>query len=358
MLIDDKEMFLHETRDVLRAGLAERRLDQRRRHRGAPSRPERNLHPDRQRALRLVRHDRLQEPPQFPGVAAGRPHRLCGQCRGAGLHAPARLAPACHRPFGRPSRQALRRRAVPGRAIFSASASRNSSSTASTRRGWPPKARCGAPSRRMACCPTPSSSAMMPASSRSHAMPCAGCMPSVWSTNSTPSATCTAKPRTHVRSLIWGFYRDLKAYKHEPSSRRKAQLKARFDRIFKRRTGFAMLDRLLKRLHANKAELLAVLDRPEIPAAHKRLRERHPLPGDQAQDQRRYAQRSRPRLSRCLSRPRPRPAASSASPSGTISAQGSPSQISPSSHPSQASSGFAALPPDCPDFCPCYSIAL
>ena len=45
----------------------------------------------------------------------------------------------------------------------------------------------------------------------------------------------------------------------------KHRLRARFDRIFKRRTGFAMLDRLLKRLHANKAELLAVLDRPEIP---------------------------------------------------------------------------------------------
>jgi len=42
-------------------------------------------------------------------------------------------------------------------------------------------------------------------------------------------------------------------------------LKARFDRIFKRKTGFATLDRLLGRLHANKAELLRVLDRPEIP---------------------------------------------------------------------------------------------
>ncbi len=42
-------------------------------------------------------------------------------------------------------------------------------------------------------------------------------------------------------------------------------MRARFDRIFQRRTGFATLDRLLKRLHANKAELLIVLDRPEIP---------------------------------------------------------------------------------------------
>ncbi len=44
-----------------------------------------------------------------------------------------------------------------------------------------------------------------------------------------------------------------------------AALRTRFDRIFLCRTGFATLDRLLARLHANKAELLAVLDRPEIP---------------------------------------------------------------------------------------------
>lgn len=44
-----------------------------------------------------------------------------------------------------------------------------------------------------------------------------------------------------------------------------AQMSARFDRKFVRRTGFAMLDRLLKRLRANKAGLLTVLDRPESP---------------------------------------------------------------------------------------------
>jgi Transposase IS66 family len=68
-----------------------------------------------------------------------------------------------------------------------------------------------------------------------------------------------------MRALIWWFYRDLLAYKRQPSRRRKAEMRARFDRIFQRRTGFATLDRLLARLHANKAELLAVLDRPDIP---------------------------------------------------------------------------------------------
>jgi hypothetical protein len=68
-----------------------------------------------------------------------------------------------------------------------------------------------------------------------------------------------------TRRVIWWFYRQLKQYKLNPSPERAAELRARFDRIFKRRTGYATLDRLLKRLYANKDELLRVLDRPEIP---------------------------------------------------------------------------------------------
>ena len=71
--------------------------------------------------------------------------------------------------------------------------------------------------------------------------------------------------QTRVRGLIWDFYRDLKTYRLKPSLRRAVVLRARFDRIFLRRTGFVTLDRLLRRLHANKAELLTVLDRPETP---------------------------------------------------------------------------------------------
>jgi hypothetical protein len=68
-----------------------------------------------------------------------------------------------------------------------------------------------------------------------------------------------------IRSLIWWLYRDLQAYQAEPTPQRKTALRARFNRIFKRRTSFATLDRLLQRLYANKSELLLVLDRPEIP---------------------------------------------------------------------------------------------
>jgi Transposase IS66 family len=68
-----------------------------------------------------------------------------------------------------------------------------------------------------------------------------------------------------ARRMIWWFYGQLKTFKRAPSPERAAELKARFDRIFRRRTGYATLDKLLKRLLANKDELLRVLDRPEIP---------------------------------------------------------------------------------------------
>jgi hypothetical protein len=73
------------------------------------------------------------------------------------------------------------------------------------------------------------------------------------------------KAQRKVRGLIWRLYRDLKAYRLAPCQRRKLALTARFDRLFTRHTGFVTLDRLLKRLHANKTELLMVLERPEIP---------------------------------------------------------------------------------------------
>ena len=68
-----------------------------------------------------------------------------------------------------------------------------------------------------------------------------------------------------MRALIWRLYDDLKAYRANPTARRRCELRARFERIFHRRTGCVTLDRLLARLHANKAELLAVLDHPDIP---------------------------------------------------------------------------------------------
>jgi len=73
------------------------------------------------------------------------------------------------------------------------------------------------------------------------------------------------KAKEVVRQLIWWFYADLKAYAAAPTAPRKAMMKARFDRIFRRQTSFEVIDSLLERLHANKDELLRVLDRPDIP---------------------------------------------------------------------------------------------
>ena len=67
------------------------------------------------------------------------------------------------------------------------------------------------------------------------------------------------------RQLVWWFYRDLKLYKGDPDPARRAALRRRFDRIFGRVTGFTDLDDAVARLRANKAELLLVLDRPEVP---------------------------------------------------------------------------------------------
>ncbi len=73
------------------------------------------------------------------------------------------------------------------------------------------------------------------------------------------------REKERIRTRIWWLYADLKAYRENPSPRRRGELRRRFDAIFTTRTGFVTLDRLLTRIHANKAELLVVLDRPEVP---------------------------------------------------------------------------------------------
>jgi Transposase IS66 family len=78
----------------------------------------------------------------------------------------------------------------------------------------------------------------------------------------------TAEQRRAVevtRELVWWFYADLKAWRRDPCPRRAAALRARFDRIFRRHTGYMTLDRLLARLHRRKDELLRVLQHPDIP---------------------------------------------------------------------------------------------
>src|SRR5919106_1476362 len=68
-----------------------------------------------------------------------------------------------------------------------------------------------------------------------------------------------------IRAQVWDFYADLKKYQPAPSAEKKAELDRRFDEIFTTKTRFETLNQVLKRLHRNKAELLLVLERPEVP---------------------------------------------------------------------------------------------
>ena len=68
-----------------------------------------------------------------------------------------------------------------------------------------------------------------------------------------------------IRNQIWGLYRDLKLWKQKPSAKEASVLAQRFDEIFGQRTRYKELGQLLARLHRRKAELLKVLERPEIP---------------------------------------------------------------------------------------------
>ncbi len=68
-----------------------------------------------------------------------------------------------------------------------------------------------------------------------------------------------------VQSLIWRYYAALKTYCGNPTPKRRASLRARFDRIFRRSTGFEALDHALDRALVNKEALLVALDRPDVP---------------------------------------------------------------------------------------------
>ena len=155
-------------------------------------------------------------------------------------------------------------------------------------------------------------------------------------------------------NAIWTLYGDLKHYRQHPSPPRKTALAAEFDRIFTlNNTGFVTLDRLLGRLHANKTELLMVLERPEIPL-HTNGTEND----IRCQVTRRKVSGGTAAMSAVPvatpSSASPKPAPSSASPSGTTSAQGSTSQEAQRFHTSPNSSPLSAAHPDRHDFCPSY----
>jgi len=76
-----------------------------------------------------------------------------------------------------------------------------------------------------------------------------------------------------VRVELWDIYADLKHYKQTPTEVAKQAIEARFDSLCASKTNFQTLNQALKRLARNKAELLLVLERPDIPL-HNNLSER------------------------------------------------------------------------------------
>ena len=67
------------------------------------------------------------------------------------------------------------------------------------------------------------------------------------------------------RNDIWDYYKQLQAYKAQPSEQEKERLSKAFDELFSRTTGYADLDHRIALTREKKAQLLVVLDYPEIP---------------------------------------------------------------------------------------------
>ena len=75
-----------------------------------------------------------------------------------------------------------------------------------------------------------------------------------------------------VREQIWGLYRELKTYKRAPDAAHKVAIEAGFDALCATETTYEPLNQALRQLQSNKAELLLVLERPELPL-HNNLSE-------------------------------------------------------------------------------------
>ena len=68
-----------------------------------------------------------------------------------------------------------------------------------------------------------------------------------------------------IRSQIWQLYQDLKAYRQQPDAAQRRVLEAAFDALVDQRTGYPSIDGVLKEMRDHRADLLRVLERPEIP---------------------------------------------------------------------------------------------
>jgi hypothetical protein len=68
-----------------------------------------------------------------------------------------------------------------------------------------------------------------------------------------------------IRQQLWELYQDLKAYQQQPQPAQVAVLTARFEALCAQRTGYPSIDGVLKDMREHQADLLRVLERPEVP---------------------------------------------------------------------------------------------
>ena len=95
-------------------------------------------------------------------------------------------------------------------------------------------------------------------------------------------ALCWIHEERHIKKLIpttesyrtiqektledfWNLYRTIKEYKKNPTLEFRISIQNSFDELFKRKTGYVLLDLVLQRALIKKKELLVVLERPDIP---------------------------------------------------------------------------------------------
>lgn len=68
-----------------------------------------------------------------------------------------------------------------------------------------------------------------------------------------------------VRQQLWELYQDLKAYRQQPEPAQVPVLTARFEALCMQRTGYPSINNVLNDMREHQADLLRVLERPEVP---------------------------------------------------------------------------------------------
>lgn len=108
----------------------------------------------------------------------------------------------------------------------------------------------------------------------------------------TPKLACYRKLQADFATRYWDFYKELLAYKQQPSPEEALRLREKFDSLFVPNTGYPALDDRIRKSHDYKDKLLMVLHHPEIPlhnnpaelAVRRRVRKRDVSFGPRSDD--------------------------------------------------------------------------